>query len=233
MRAGAHWFAYSLSVATWLTENIMFHTRVTPARKWKRALPVVFLAAACIAAPLQAASASGAGLSYRAGAGHERGEPYALVRNGSDMSNAGIDSADAATIKELKRSIGGDFFWFRSQRKTYVAQDPALLDKVAAAFAPLERLGKQMEGHGLQMKGHGEAVKSLGGEMALAAATLRPARMEEIGKRMEQAGKPMEALGKKMEVLGEQMEKEGERADHTVRRLIGAALANGQARPSE
>lgn len=199
------------------------------ALNWKRALPVFVLAAACVAAPLHTASA---GATYRVGHAHERGDAYTLVRNGSDMTNVGTNSPDTAAIKELKRSIGSDFFWFRSEGKAYVAQDRALLDKVAAAFAPLERLGKEMEGHGEQMKGHGATMKSLGGDMAIAAATLRPSRMEEIGKKMEQAGKPMEVLGKKMEVLGKQMEKEGERADQTVRGLIREALASGLARPA-
>lgn len=209
----------------------MSHPRITPARTWKRALPVFCLAAACLGAPLHSASAGGSGLSYQSGSGQERGEAYTLVRNGNDLTKVGTNSLDRAAIKELKQSLGGDFFWFRSQGKTYVAQDRALLDKVAAAFAPIEQLGHQMEVHGEQMKGHGEAMKSLGGDMALAAATLRPQRMEEIGKQMEQAGKPMEALGKKMEALGKQMEQEGERADQAVRALMRQAVASGQARP--
>jgi hypothetical protein len=209
----------------------MSDPRTKPARKWQRALPVFCLAAACLAAPLQSASAAGSGLSYRTGAGHERGEAYTLVRNGKDMTRVGTNGLDRAAIEELKQSIGGDFFWFRSEGKTWVAQDRALLDKVAAAFAPVEQLGHEMEVHGEQMKGQGELMKSLGGDMAVAAATVRPKRMEEIGKQMEQAGKPMEALGKKMEVLGRQMEQEGERADQTVRALMRQAVAKGQARP--
>ncbi|HEX9171902.1 MAG TPA: hypothetical protein VF861_04505 [Telluria sp.] len=208
----------------------MSHPRLKQARHWKRALPAFCLAAACLAAPLHGASAAGS-VSHRTDAAQERGEAYTLVRNGKDMTKVGTNSLDRAAIKELKQSIGGDFFWFRSEGKTWVAQDRALLDKVAAAFAPIEQLGRQMEVHGEQMKGHGDVMKSLGGDMALATASLRPQRMEEIGKQMEQAGKPMEALGKKMEVLGKQMEKEGERADQTVRALMRQAVASGQARP--
>jgi hypothetical protein len=212
----------------------MFHTRITAhTPHWRRTFPILCLAAACGAGPLHAgtvAETTGPRM-LRVGAEHTRGDPYVLVRDGGGVTKVGPGSPDAAAIKQLKRSIGGDFLWFRDEGKAYVVQDRALLDQVALAWAPLERLGKEMEAHGEQMKQHGDVMKSLGVDMTLAAVTFRPSRMEKIGKKMEEAGKPMEAIGKKMEVLGKQMEKEGENADKVVRGLIRESLANGQARP--
>lgn len=178
----------------------------------KHALLLSAVAAAC-AAPLLCANAappSDGMQKVRTMHRSEGGEPYALI----------------------KRSGQGEFFWFRKDGKEYIVQDPALLERVRHAWAPLEKTGVEMEKHGKEMGRHGELMGAHGNEMALAAVTLNRTRMETIGKKMEEAGKPMEALGKKMEVLGEQMEAQQKGADRATRGIIVDAVASGKTRPA-
>jgi hypothetical protein len=137
-----------------------------------------------------------------------------------------------ADLEGIKRSVQGEFFWFRKDGKEFIVQDPA----TARARAPglgadgkdRRRDGKARQGNGPPRRSHGQVRH----QMALAAATFNKDKMEAIGKQMEEAGKPMEALGKKMEVLGEQMEAQQKDADRTTRGIIGEALASGVARPA-
>lgn len=202
-------------------------------RRIRHALLLSAAAAAC-AAPLLAVHAAppSDGLK-KAHAMHrsEGGEPYALVRPGSRLNMTG-DNVDSADIEGIKRSVQGEFFWFRKDGKEYIVQDAATLERVRQAWAPMEKTGAEMEKQGKEMGRHGEAMGAYGTKMALAAASFNQAKMEALGKQMEDAGKPMEALGKKMEVLGEQMEAQQKDADRATRGIINESIANGVARPA-
>jgi hypothetical protein len=202
-------------------------------RSIRDALLISAAAAAC-AAPLlsvHAAPPSDGLRTVRAMHRSEGGDPYALVRAGSRLNMTGNNVADA-DLEGVRRSVRGEFFWFRKDGKDYIVQDPATLDRVRAAWAPMEKTGAEMEQHGKEMGRHGDAMGKYGNQMALAAVTLNKDKMEAIGKQMEAAGKPMEALGKKMEALGEQMEAQQKDADRTTRGIIGEALTSGTARPA-
>ncbi|QNA87904.1 hypothetical protein G4G28_04460 [Massilia sp. Dwa41.01b] len=194
----------------------------------KRPLLLCALAAACALPllPVQAGEGIHVSRSLQASDG---GAPYAVVR-GKDDVVAG-ERADSARIKELRRSIKGDFLWFRDGGKEYVVQDPATMGRVLAAWAPLEAIGARMGGQGAEMGRHGAAMGSIGAKMALAAITFDGDKMEALGKEMEAAGKPMEAAGKKMEELGKEMEREQDKAERAMRVEIRDALSKGTARP--
>jgi outer membrane murein-binding lipoprotein Lpp len=202
-------------------------------RRIKHALLLSAAAAACAAPLLAVHAAPPADALKKVHAMHrsEGAEPYALVRGGSGLNMTG-DNVDSADIEGIKRSVQGEFFWFRKDGKEYIVQDAATLARVRQAWAPMEKTGAEMEKHGKEMGRHGEAMGAYGTKMALAAASFNQAKMEALGKQMEDAGKPMEALGKKMEVLGEQMEAQQKDADRATRAIIGEALANGVARPA-
>lgn len=157
---------------------------------------------------------------------------YALVRDGERGVTMSSNSANWKDVEAAKRKLSGDFLWFRDGGKAYVVQDPQVLAKARAAWAPVDRLGVQMDGYGKQMDQHGKVMDALGKEMASAGGNMQFASMEEIGRRMKEAGKPMNALGKQMEVLGKQMEQESRTADAAVRALIRDALAQGLAQPA-
>jgi outer membrane murein-binding lipoprotein Lpp len=232
-RAGGFRFSYSGSIVNRLVETTMQARFPFASSRIRHALLLSAAAAAC-AAPLLAVHAAPPSDGLKAvHAMHrsEGGEPYALVRAGSRVNMTG-DKVDGADIEGIKRSVQGEFFWFRKDGKEYIVQDAATLARVRQAWAPMEKTGAEMEKQGKEMGRHGEAMGAYGTRMALAAATFNQAKMEALGKQMEEAGKPMEALGKKMEVLGEQMEAQQKEADRATRGIISEALANGVARPA-
>ncbi len=194
----------------------------------KRPLLVAALAAAC-ALPLLPVQAFEGITINRTMQASDGGEPFALVR-GAGSSITG-DNAAQQRVKELKRSVKGDFLWFQSKGKEYIVQDPAALKRAGDAWAPMEAIGAQMGGQGAEMGRHGASMGALGAKMALAAVTFNEEKMEALGKQMEEAGKPMEAAGKKMEDLGKKMEQEQRNAERTTRGVIQESLQNGTARP--
>ncbi|MET0982529.1 MAG: hypothetical protein ABWY02_10540 [Telluria sp.] len=203
-------------------------------RTIKHALLLGAAAAAC-AVPLLAVNAAPPGKALeevRSMHRFEGGEPYALVRPGSPGAVTSGSKLGQANLDDIKRSVQGEFFWFRKDGKEYIVQDPATLDRVRQAWAPTEKLGAEMEKHGEEMGRHGKVMGALGKDMAQASVTLNRAKMEAIGKQMEDAGKPMEALGEKMEALGKRIEAEHAIADRTVRGIIQEAVAGGTARPA-
>lgn len=197
-------------------------------RSLKRPLLLAAFAAACALPllPVQAGEGITINRSMQAADG---GEPFALVR-GSGSAITGND-VDKKRVKELQRSVKGDFFWFRDGGKEYIVQDPAALKRMDDAWAPMEQLGAQMGGHGAEMGRQGASMGSLGAKMALAAVTFNADKMEAIGKQMEDAGKPMEATGKKMEEVGKKMEQVQKDAERTARGVIRDSLRNGTAKP--
>lgn len=206
----------------------MHFTSPSVVRTVKRPLMLCALAAACALPLLPVQAGEGIHVTRSAGAG-DGGEPYAVVRGKDDMVAGG--RADSARIKELRRSVKGDFFWFRDGGKEYLVQDPAAVKRVVDAWAPMEAIGARMGGQGAEMGRHGAAMGAAGAKMALAAITFDGDKMEALGKEMEAAGKPMEAAGKKMEDLGREMEQEQRKAERTMRAEIREALRSGTARP--
>ena len=233
--AGGRPFFYSASIANHAMEHIMQPTRFPFAsRTIKNALLLSAAAAAC-AAPLlgvQAAPAAEGLQAVRTIHQNEGGEPYALVRPGGRGTMRTGSRFGDADLESIQRSVQGEFLWFRKDGKEYIVQDPATLERVRQAWAPMEKTGAEMEKHGAEMGRHGGAMGSLGSDMALAAVTLNRAKMEAIGKKMEEAGKPMEEIGKKMEVLGKRMEAEQAVADRATRGIINEAVAGGLAKPA-
>jgi hypothetical protein len=233
--AGGAPFFYSASIPNHAMEHIMQQPRNPFAsRTIKHALLLSAAAAAC-AAPLLGAHAAppAEGLhAVRSMHQAEGGEPYALVRPGTRGTMQTGSRAGDADLDGIKRKVQGEFLWFRKDGKEYVVQDPATLERVRQAWAPMEKTGAEMEKHGEEMGRHGKAMGSLGTDMALASVSLNRAKMEAIGKKMEEAGKPMEEIGKKMEVLGKRMEAEHAVADRATRGIIAEALASGAAKPA-
>jgi hypothetical protein len=84
-----------------------------------------------------------------------REEPYSLVRAGDKGTTMSGSSDDWDDIKQARGRIGGEFLWFREGGQAYYVQDPAILARVAAAWAPVDKLGAQMDVLGKEMDVHG------------------------------------------------------------------------------
>ncbi|GAB3368030.1 M56 family metallopeptidase [Massilia agri] len=154
--------------------------------------------------------------------------PYAVVRAGDKGVSMSGSSDDWDEIEQARRRIGGDFLWFRENGQAYFIQDAALMAKVDAAWAPVTKLGKQMDAYGKEMDVHGKRMDALGKEMDVAARGIKvdesktraaEARMKALGKEMEELGAQFakaddaerERLSRRMSELGKQMSVEGQR----------------------
>lgn len=157
-------------------------------------------------------------------------QPYALVRPGQHGTQGSGNVADWKAIDAAKRAIPGDFLWFRNDGKAYVVRDAAVLAKVIDAWAPVQRLGDEMDGYGREMEQHGKAMEALGRQME--QARRQPEAAASVGRQMKEASRPMEALGKKLDVLGKQVDAEARVAEKTMRTLMRDALAKGLATPA-
>ncbi|WP_313032409.1 M56 family metallopeptidase, partial [Massilia alkalitolerans] len=129
-----------------------------------------------------------------------REEPYAVVRTNDKNTTMTGSSDDWDDIKEAKRRIGGDFLWFRDGGQAWYIQDAGMLAKVDAAWAPMNRLGEQMDVHGKEMDVHGKKMDALGKEMDAAARGFKPdeGKLRLVEERMEALGEEMEKLGKQL-----------------------------------
>lgn len=143
--------------------------------------------------------------TIQVGGNSDRGprEAYALVRAGQDSMTVSGNVSDIREADRAKRSLQGDFLWFRRGGKSYVVQDPAALARVAEAWKPSEAVGAKMSALGGQMETHSKKMQALGTQMeALSATADKPnADMERTSSQMEAVSRQQEALSDKMQAL--------------------------------
>lgn len=174
---------------------------------WKLALPILGLATCAAlyswAAPAQAApQAAAEQREPRVVREAARDEPYAVVRAEDGGFNISGSSDDWGDVKAARSVIGGEFVWFRENGRSYYIQDRELMAKVNAAWAPVDRLGKQMDVYGKEMEKHGKKMEVLGRQMEQASSGLQAPTSKREQREIEEG---MRALGEQMETLGTQL----------------------------
>ncbi|MEH6436369.1 M56 family metallopeptidase [Massilia sp. DD77] len=188
---------------------------------WKLALPILGLAtcaalyswaapaqAAAPAAPQAAPSAPATQAGHREHREHRvvreaaRDEPYAVVRARDGGFNISGSSDDWDDVKAARSAIDGEFVWFRENGRSYYIQDRELMAKVNAAWAPVDRLGKQMDVYGKEMDKHGKKMEVLGRQMEQASSGIQPVANKRELREIEEG---MRALGEQMETLGREL----------------------------
>lgn len=193
---------------------------------WKMALPILGLAAACAAFYANAQTASSHPKAERLSVRGFADEAYALVRPGEKGTSGSGNRADWKEIEAAKRAIPGEFLWFRHDGKGYVVRDAGVVAKVVDAWAPVRRLGDEMDVYGREMDQHGKAMEALGRKMENAAEGARQPdhkfdrmvhQQERLARQMEKLGRQMDrasaerrdSLHREMDQLGEQMRELG------------------------
>ena len=161
------------------------------------------------------------------------GDGYALVDSSDDSVTMAGSDVDGQQIKQLQRSLKGQFLWFRDQGKSYVIEDRTLLARADAAWKPVRALGQEMSALGQQMGEQGRHMAKLGREMGEQGRQDRggEAAMTAKTRQMDEAAKPMDSLGKRMGELGERQGRVSKEAERATRVLIDEALRAGKARP--
>ncbi|TKR33504.1 peptidase M56 [Luteimonas gilva] len=207
------------------------------ALSWKIALPILGLSAICLTvfaqgqaptakvaatasakpAAIAQAKAAPAARSAPSASGRTTGsiqvggrgprEAYALVRADKDAMTVSGNVNDIREAEKARRSIQGEFLWFRRGSESYVLQDPAMLARVDEAWKPTEALGVRMEALSDKMSGHSKVMEGYGRQMeALSAKHQAPsAEMERTGKEMEAVSEQQQVLADKMRRLSAEM----------------------------
>lgn len=127
-----------------------------------------------------------------------RHESFALVTAAKDAIILSGSTHDIDAIQKARKTVPGDFLWFRRDGKPYVVQDPALLANAKAAWRDSEKLSARMDALSARMEVHSKAMEAIG------------ARMEAVSKGGDGHDAPMEKAGRQMEVLSKQLEKNAE-----------------------
>ncbi|MES2129456.1 MAG: M56 family metallopeptidase, partial [Pseudomonadota bacterium] len=214
---------------------------------WKMALPILGLSAACAVfyaqaepapapttAPAPAKRAATATVNPAAAPSKSthsnitldrksRADAYAIVHGAERSINMNGSSADINEIERAKRSINGDFLWFRDGGQAYLVQDPGVLSKALELWAPVDKLGAEMDVHGKEMEKHGKVMEELGHQMETAARDKVPARAEsqKFNREMRDLGRQQGELGREMQrmVREQKPQAEVEKLERTMEAL--------------
>ncbi|HJR73336.1 MAG TPA: M56 family metallopeptidase [Luteimonas sp.] len=129
-------------------------------------------------------------------------EAYALVRAGKDSMTVSGNVNDIREAEKARRSIQGDFLWFRRGKESYVLQDAAMLARAEEAWKPTEAMGARMDALGDKMSEHGKTMEGLGRQMEALSQQHR-----EPDREMERTSQKMEGLAQQQQALSERMQK--------------------------
>lgn len=88
-------------------------------------------------------------------------EAFVIVSGGRTTSECG-SAEDMAKVSALRKSISGDFLWFRRGGRSYVIRDAATVKAAVQAFAPQRELARQQAELGKQQATLGARQAALG-----------------------------------------------------------------------
>ncbi|MBP1207151.1 beta-lactamase regulating signal transducer with metallopeptidase domain [Duganella sp. 1411] len=143
------------------------------------------------------------------------GSAYAIVRGGDERMTVSANRKDLARVEALRRSVRGDFVWFRDGDKAYLIQDPAFIAKVQQVWEPANRIGAQMDEQGQKMDQHSKVMDGISAKLeAEARETARGTErdMELHHRAMEQVARQQESIGRRMEQLAREVERDPDQA---------------------
>jgi len=205
------------------------------ALSWRIALPILGLTAICLTAFAQGSAPATTKPAVKVQTTvydatvtrPTREEAYALVRNGHDSMTVSGTTRDIRDAEKAKRSLQGDFLWFRRNDKAYVVQDAALLARADEAWKPTEALSAKMEVLSGKMEVHSKVMEGLGNKMEALSSRGEPAsnEMEKIGSRMEALSQQQQAISGKMQKLSVEMQRADEGERQTLDRKMEALHA--------
>jgi hypothetical protein len=139
----------------------------------------------------------------------DTGVAYAVVRSGGARTLISGSSADMRRIEEARRSVKGDFIWYRDGDKTYLIQDPAIVEQAGAAWKPASRMGAKIDQQGKVMDAQGKLMDAIGKRMEVRTrATVDSANageLKERQQRIEKLAEQQNAIGEKLGLAAQRM----------------------------
>ena len=91
---------------------------------------------------------------------NNNGDSYALV-SGTGSYTFNGDWNQMGSVDTIRKGVHGDFIYYRHDGKSYVIDDPTMVARVKALYAPMEALGKQQEALGTQQQILGHQQEAL------------------------------------------------------------------------
>jgi len=122
-------------------------------------------------------SSNGHGYSYSYS--NRDGDTVAIVTGNGNVSGSGEFGKH---FSEVRKQVHGDFLYYEHGGHAYVIDDPALVAKAKALYAPIDELGRQQEALGKKQEELGR-------------------QQEELGRKQEQASVPAPDISREMAEL--------------------------------
>src|SRR5476649_784170 len=139
---------------------------------------------------------------------HNGETAYAMVHGGQRAITVSGSHGDLNEVSRLQHTVKGDFVWTRDGEKAYLIQDPAIIARIDAAWAPVKQLNAKMDAQGERMDAQGRSMDALGARMDAVAES---AESKAAMRALDQKGREMDALGRQMDAIGREMERVGSR----------------------
>lgn len=154
---------------------------------------------------------------------------YALV-TGSGRT-VRCHQASIGPLRQLQRSLGGDFFWFREGQKAYVIRDPAALARITAILDQADRLDGEEEALDQEedrLDTQLEAVEERLEEAEEARTATTALKQEQATLQARQAD-----LKRRQKELGHRQHQAEQAAEQALRALGLEAIRSGLAAPAD
>jgi beta-lactamase regulating signal transducer with metallopeptidase domain len=150
--------------------------------------------AAAASASKSYAHSSSDGRGYSYSYSNRDGDTVAIVTGNGNVSGSGDFGKH---FSEVRKQLHGDFLYYDHGGHAYVIDDPALVAKAKALYAPIDELGRQQEALGKKQEELGR-------------------QQEELGRKQEQASVPTPDISKEMAELNAAVAKLNAKKGSTV-----------------
>ena len=150
------------------------------------------------------------------------GNGYALVRAGQEGFAMSGSSDDIATVRRLRQDIDGDFLWVRRDGKGYVVSDPGVLDKVRAAWQPVDALDDRMQALQQRMEPHQRELDALQSRMDRIAVPKDSPEMRAAEAAMQELAGRQESLAARQSRLAARMARSDDAGRDAMQREMDA-----------
>ena len=164
------------------------------------------------------------------------GDSFALVRGTGDEMHMWGPINDIDEIKAARKSVNGEYLWFRRGSQAYIVTDPALLARAHEATRETEELDKKMDALDAQMEPHERKMEMLEERMDALSEDVETTprsiaaqrKMDDLGRQQGELGRQQRELAARLRAtddetlqaqLGREMDELGEKQDELGRQM--------------
>lgn len=155
----------------------------------------------------------------------------------SDGSVTFANGISSEELSGLRNTYGRHYAYFERDGHGYVITDPDTLDRIAAVYAPQQKLGRQQARLGAKQAAIGVQQAQIGSEQARIGirqthdhSESLENRQKELGKQQDELGEKQDVLGRQQETMGHQQEELARTADKQIAAIFDQAVRTGVAK---